>query len=121
MSGLGSTQPAEGRASRSRASSISSVHAGRISVPDAISLNPEQTAAIAFVGGHCLVLAGAGTGKTRTIIGRAAALLGSGVPADRILILAFTRRASREVRSRHAAGSDDSRPLLQLPQVEQDD
>ena len=69
-------------------------------VPDTMSLNPEQAAAVTFDGEHCLVLAGAGTGKTRTIIGRAAALLASGVPAGRILILAFTRRASREVRTR---------------------
>jgi len=69
-------------------------------VPDALSLNAEQTEAVTFTGGHCLVLAGAGTGKTRTIIGRAAALLGSGVPAERVLILAFTRRAAREVRTR---------------------
>lgn len=71
-----------------------------LQVPEALSLNKEQAVAVTFDGGHCLVLAGAGTGKTRTIIGRAAALLAADLPAERILTLAFTRRAAREVRTR---------------------
>lgn len=48
-------------------------------------------------GGHLLVLAGAGTGKTRTIIARAAHLIESGVDPRRILALTFTRRAAGEL------------------------
>jgi len=68
--------------------------------PEGFALNPEQMVAATFEGGHCLVLAGAGTGKTRTIIARAATLIASGVPAERLLILAFTRRAAREIADR---------------------
>jgi DNA helicase II / ATP-dependent DNA helicase PcrA len=60
-------------------------------------LNAGQHAAATLAGGHALVLAGAGTGKTRTIIARAAYLIAAGVPANRIQILTFTRRAASEV------------------------
>lgn len=55
-------------------------------------LNEQQAAAATFEGRNLLVLAGAGTGKTRTIIARAKYLLDKGVPASRILILSFTRK-----------------------------
>lgn len=60
-------------------------------------LNPSQKLAANHDGGHCLVLAGAGTGKTRTIIARVAHLLEQGVPASRIVVITFTRRAAREI------------------------
>ncbi len=70
-------------------------------------LNPQQRAAAEHDGGHALVLAGAGTGKTRTVVARAAHLLRSGVPSDRILLLTFTRRAAREMTHRlHRSGVD---------------
>jgi DNA helicase-2/ATP-dependent DNA helicase PcrA len=47
-----------------------------------------------------LVIAGAGTGKTRTLIHRVAALVDRGVPPERILLLTFTRRAAAEMLSR---------------------
>ncbi len=63
-------------------------------------LNPEQRAAVTHDGGPLLVLAGAGTGKTLTLTSRVAWLIGRGVPADRILLLTFTRRAAREMLAR---------------------
>ena len=62
-----------------------------------MELNQQQKAAAEHEGGHVLVLAGAGTGKTRTIIARAAFLIGKGVPPNRILLLTFTRRAANEM------------------------
>lgn len=61
------------------------------------NLNENQRAAATFSGTHALVLAGAGTGKTRTIIARAGYLIHSGVPADRIQVLTFTRRSAKEI------------------------
>src|SRR3977135_2007729 len=60
-------------------------------------LNAEQGAAVTHTGGPLLILAGAGTGKTTTLCSRVAWLLSEGVPAERILLLTFTRRASREM------------------------
>ncbi len=65
-----------------------------------MKLNPEQTRAAEHQGSHLLVLAGAGTGKTRTIIARAAFLMAQGVDASRILALTFTRKAASEMISR---------------------
>ncbi len=62
-----------------------------------MDLNAQQQAAVTCGDGHVLVLAGAGTGKTRTIIARAARLIATGVPPWRILLLTFTRRAAREM------------------------
>jgi len=62
-----------------------------------MQLNPQQQAAVDIGDEHVLVLAGAGTGKTRTIIARAAKLLRDGVEPRRILLLTFTRRAAREM------------------------
>ena len=63
-------------------------------------LNDEQRAAVTHDGGPLLVLAGAGTGKTTTLTSRLAWLVAEGVPAERILLLTFTRRAAREMVSR---------------------
>ena len=71
-------------------------------------LNEQQRRAVTHPGGPLLVLAGAGTGKTRTLVARAAWLRGAqGVPASRILLLTFTRRAASDMLARAAAGSGD--------------
>ncbi|MEO5817564.1 MAG: ATP-dependent helicase, partial [Gemmatimonadaceae bacterium] len=64
------------------------------------SLNPDQARAVTFGDSPLLIIAGAGTGKTRTLIHRVAALVDRGVPPDRILLLTFTRRAAAEMLSR---------------------
>lgn len=63
-------------------------------------LNPSQRAAVTHSGSHALVLAGAGSGKTKTIIARASFLIFNGVKPERILILTFTRRSAYEIVSR---------------------
>jgi len=63
-------------------------------------LNPEQAAAAAHGDGPLLIIAGAGTGKTRTLVHRVAHLIDRGVRPDRILLLTFTRRAAQEMLSR---------------------
>jgi DNA helicase-2/ATP-dependent DNA helicase PcrA len=60
-------------------------------------LNPEQRAAATYSGDTLLILAGAGTGKTTTLCSRVSWLMSQGVPAERILLLTFTRRAAREM------------------------
>ena len=71
--------------------------------PWARALNPEQDRAARHRGSPLLVVAGAGTGKTTTIVARVASLLDDGVDPDRILLLTFTRRAAAEMLSRVAA------------------
>jgi DNA helicase II / ATP-dependent DNA helicase PcrA len=65
-------------------------------------LNPQQVAAVTAPPGPALVLAGAGAGKTRTLIYRVAFLLEQGIPPDRILLLTFTNKAAREMMRRVA-------------------
>ena len=65
-------------------------------------LNPQQHAAVTAPPGPSLVLAGAGAGKTRTLIYRVAYLLEQGIPPDRILLLTFTNKAAKEMMRRVA-------------------
>lgn len=63
-------------------------------------LNSEQAAAATHADGPLLIIAGAGTGKTRTLVYRVAHLIERGVSPERILLLTFTRRAAQEMLSR---------------------
>jgi len=63
-------------------------------------LNPEQIEVVTYPGGPMLVLAGAGTGKTRTVTYRVAHLINSGVNPQNILLLTFTNKAAREMMRR---------------------
>lgn len=64
---------------------------------DISTLNPAQLEAVTAPDGPVLVIAGAGSGKTRTIVHRLAWLAEQGVPASDMLLLTFTRKASREM------------------------
>ncbi|MBO6586422.1 MAG: ATP-dependent helicase [Gracilimonas sp.] len=70
------------------------------SIPYADLLNKQQLDAVFHEKGPALVVAGAGTGKTRTLVHRVARLVESGVKPSNILLLTFTRRAAKEMLNR---------------------
>jgi len=63
-------------------------------------LNPQQLAAVEVVNGPALVIAGAGSGKTRVLVYRVARLIDMGVDPASILLLTFTRKAAQEMLAR---------------------
>lgn len=70
-------------------------------------LNSRQLEAVMFGDGPALVIAGAGTGKTRTLIYRVARLIESGIRPEQLLLLTFTRRAASEMLNRASKLLDD--------------
>jgi uncharacterized protein (TIGR00375 family) len=80
-----------------------------------VSLNPEQQEAVWYDQGPVLVLAGPGTGKTQTLLGKAGRLIESGVNPRHMLILAFTRKAAAEIKERLALvyGSEQALPTAE--------
>jgi len=73
-----------------------------LSDPIFTSLDPDQRRAVLHDGGPLLLVAGAGSGKTRAIVARIVRLLRDGVPARNILGITFTNRAAGEMRERVA-------------------
>jgi len=69
----------------------------------AAELNPEQLEVVRAPSGPCLVIAGAGSGKTRTLTYRVAHLVETGTPVESILLLTFTNKAAKEMLARVAA------------------
>jgi DNA helicase II / ATP-dependent DNA helicase PcrA len=63
-------------------------------------LNPQQHAAVTAPPGPALVIAGAGSGKTRTLTYRVAFLLEQGIPPESVLLLTFTNKAAKEMMQR---------------------
>lgn len=76
-------------------------------------LNQSQLQAVATMYGKTLVIAGAGSGKTRTLIYRTSYLLENGVQGQNILLLTFTKKAANEIKNRVNAllGNDNANKI----------
>ncbi len=72
----------------------------KLSIDYAVALNSQQLAAVTAGEGPSLVIAGAGSGKTRTLVYRVAYLIDSGIDPSQILLLTFTRKSAQEMLDR---------------------
>ena len=89
--------PRDGLPASPKRYSIREIPAGQGRIDYGSVLNPRQLEAVLHGDGPLLVIAGAGTGKTRTLIYRVARLVESGIPPASVLLLTFTRRAAEEM------------------------
>ena len=76
-------------------------------------LNAEQKEAVATINGPVRIIAGAGTGKTKTLVSRVANMLQKGISAENIMLLTFTNKAAGEMKLRiqNYIGNDRTRNL----------
>ena len=91
---------------------MTSTHSKKRLIDYEHEMNPAQFAAVSTEAGPVSVIAGAGSGKTRTIVYRVAWLVDHGVDPSSILLLTFTRKASQEMLSRAIRLLDDRIALV---------
>ncbi|BBO76761.1 DNA helicase [Desulfosarcina widdelii] len=100
--------------SKPAATPSSNVASSKITSVPEIRLNPEQQTAVEYSSGPLMIIAGPGTGKTRTLTQKIARLIQNGGDGQRILAVTFTNKAATEMKDRLRAllGSAQSLPFV---------